>query len=39
MFDDMAERMDKVAKILAEMVFNAYKKERQEAAKNGVPAP
>lgn len=39
MFDDMAERMDKVAKILAEMAFNAYKKERQEATKNGVPAP
>jgi hypothetical protein len=39
MFDDMAERMDKIAKILAEMVFNAYKKECQETAKNGAPAP
>jgi len=39
MFDDMAERMEEVAKILAEMAFNAYKKECQETAKNGVPAP
>lgn len=39
MFDDMAERMDKVAKILAEAALNAYKKERREATENGVPAP
>ncbi len=39
MFDDMAERMDKVAKILAEAALNLYKKERQKAAQDGGLAP
>ena len=34
MYDDVAERMDKVTEILAEAVFNRIKKEQQKATPN-----
>jgi len=39
MFDDMAERMDKVTEILAEAAFKEYKKEQQKVAQNGDKLP
>jgi len=35
-FDDMAERMDKVTEILAEVAFKEYSKEQQKAAQNDI---
>ena len=39
MYDDMAERMDKVAEILAEAAYNHIKKEQQKAAQAGDKLP
>jgi hypothetical protein len=33
MFNDMAERMDKIIEILAEASYEAYKKDRQKVDK------
>lgn len=38
MYDDMAEHMEKVYKILAEMAVKAYRKKHPEAAREGDPA-
>lgn len=38
-FDDMAERMDKVTEILAEAAFKDYKEEQQKAAQKGDLSP
>ena len=38
-FDDMAERMDKVIEILAEAALKEYNKEQQKAAQNGSKSP
>lgn len=38
-FDDMAERMDKVTEILAEVAFKEYNKEQQKSAQNDIKLP
>ena len=38
-FDDIAERMDKVTEILAEAAFKVYKEEQQKFTKNGDKLP
>ena len=35
MYDDMAERMDKITEILAEAALKAYREEQQKVAQNG----
>jgi aspartate carbamoyltransferase catalytic subunit len=39
MFRDKAERMQKVAEILAQGVLRAYREEQQKAAQKSAPAP